>query len=436
MIDGKYIEVLLCGKNIKYYENLGYNIPRVKKRWGMSVLRGTKITVKIEDLQNGSNIKIPLKCDICGLSHSTKYQDYLKYNHNGLTYCNKCSNTVLLSGKNNYMYGKGYLFLGENNPCWNPNITKEEREIKRRTPEYKEWVKKCMFIADYKSQISRRNDSLEVHHLNDWANHKEQRYDINNGIVLTKKEHKSFHNWQRINYPKQACTKEQFEEWNTHIVYKIEYNGETLTTTRKVFCIEENKSYNSVEELSVIWNCRPCNIYQCCNHVYRSVHEKHVLWLDEYENMTNEEIIKYLKDNVPNSRDGVKVICLNTKTIYNSIKIATIESGHNSRSIIDCCRHKLQFTKNRGGSPCYWMYLNEYELLSEQQIKEILNYEKVICKTTNKIYDCSYIASKEHNVCNGDIIRCCRNERNYCGKLEDETKLKWMYYRNYIKDKI
>lgn len=433
MIAVKEVELILCGKNINYYGKLGYDIPRRKTRGGICVPRGTKIMVKIKDLQSGSNIKVPLKCDLCGLLHSTKYQDYLRYNHNGKTYCNKCSNTILLSGENNYWYGKGYLKTGENNPNWNPNLTDEDREATRHTPEYTEWIKKCMFVANYKSQISEKTTSLEVHHLNDWANHKEQRYNIDNGIVLTEEEHKAFHNWQRINYPKQPCTKEQFEEWNKNEIYKREYNGETLSTSRPVFCIEEDVSYKSVDEISLNWGCKPSQIYQCCNHIYKSVYGKHILWLDEYEKMSKEDIYKYLEENKPYDHVGIKVICLNTKIIYNSITEASIKSNYCDKSIIDCCKHKLKFTKNRKGAPCYWMYLDEYELLTEQQIIDILNSEKIICITTNEIFECTWVASEKYNISNGDISRCCRYERNYCGKLQDGTKLVWRYYKEFSK---
>lgn len=435
MITEETVEILLYGRNIKYYEKLGYNLPKVKKKYGNCVPRNTRIKVKIKDLQKGSNIKIPLKCDLCGITYSTKYQDYIKYNHDGLTYCNKCSNKIFLSGEKSYWYGKGYLRAGENNPCWNKNLTYEDRYIKRNTPEYREWVKKCLFIANYCSQISKKLKDLEVHHLNDWANHKEQRYDIENGIVLTKNEHKAFHNWQRINYPKIPCTKEQFDEWNTCEIHKREYNGEDLPTARPVFCIEENKSYKSIEELCLNWGCAPCNVYQCCNHVQTSVYWKHVLWLDEYNKMTNEEIIEYLNNNIPHNQPGRKVICLNTRAIYNSIKEASIKSDYCDKSILNCCKHRIKFTKHKHGVPIYWMYLEEYNSLNEYQILEILNFEKVLCITTNEIFDCSWVASMKYNISNGDIVRCCRHERNYCGTLKNGDKLIWMYYREYLTNK-
>lgn len=50
----KEVEIKLWGKTVKYYNDLGY---RGK--------HGDVITVKVEDLQNGSNVKIQYLCDYC-----------------------------------------------------------------------------------------------------------------------------------------------------------------------------------------------------------------------------------------------------------------------------------------------------------------------------------------------------------------------------------
>ncbi|MBU8585902.1 hypothetical protein KM925_08330 [Priestia megaterium] len=62
----KKIEVGLIGRNVKYYENLGYEIPRVLNKQGKMVLsRGAKITVRVEDLLSGSRVGVTKICDIC-----------------------------------------------------------------------------------------------------------------------------------------------------------------------------------------------------------------------------------------------------------------------------------------------------------------------------------------------------------------------------------
>lgn len=153
------VYITLHCKNIKYYEDLGYEIPRYKNVAGRMVIkRGTKIIVKVCDLTKGSHVKVKAKCDCCGKEYEITYKNYLTHNHNGRTYCNECSNTVLLSG--------------ENNPNWNPNRTQEERENGRDYPEYKEFIKKVLARDNYTCKCcgKKSNGDANIHHLNgyDW----------------------------------------------------------------------------------------------------------------------------------------------------------------------------------------------------------------------------------------------------------------------------
>ena len=58
---------------------------------------------------------------------------------------------------------------------------------------------------------------------------------------------------------------------------------------------------------------------------------------------------------------------------------------------------------------------------------------KVYCLTINKEFNSIAEAEKYFNMKRSNISSCCRGERDYAGKLEDGTKLKWMYYEDYIK---
>jgi hypothetical protein len=82
MLLTKEVEIVLHPSNIKYYESLGYEIPRRRKNNHVSkndlrVPRGTKIIVKIEDLLKGSQTKVMVECDYCGKEHPVFYKNYL-----------------------------------------------------------------------------------------------------------------------------------------------------------------------------------------------------------------------------------------------------------------------------------------------------------------------------------------------------------------------
>ena len=84
------------------------------------------------------------------------------------------------------------------------------------------------------------------------------------------------------------------------------------------------------------------------------------------------------------------------------------------------------------------LWLDEYEKTSEEEIIQYLNankhkrYKKVICITTNKIFDSIANASRFYSINSSDISRCCRGKIHTSGKLSDNTPLKWMYYDKFL----
>lgn len=92
----KEVEVGLT-RNIKYYENLGYIIPREKDQWGrLRVPKTAKIKVSVKDLTESSNVFVNVRCDGCNkLLNPIKWQIYKKHVHDdNKYYCNKCSSNL------------------------------------------------------------------------------------------------------------------------------------------------------------------------------------------------------------------------------------------------------------------------------------------------------------------------------------------------------
>jgi len=89
----KMVEVVLGGRNIKHFENLGYVIPKHKDVNGiLRIPKRTKIVVKIDDLTNGSNVLVDVQCDCCEKEiKNITWQNYKRnINKNGSYYCEKC----------------------------------------------------------------------------------------------------------------------------------------------------------------------------------------------------------------------------------------------------------------------------------------------------------------------------------------------------------
>ena len=95
---------------------------------------------------------------------------------------------------------------GENNPCYNHNLTDEDRISRRKIPENEIWRKKVYTKYDFTCQKCMvRGGILNAHHIQNFAEFSELRFAIDNGITFCKGCHQEFH---RI-YGRRNNTKEQ-----------------------------------------------------------------------------------------------------------------------------------------------------------------------------------------------------------------------------------
>lgn len=100
----KKVEIELTGSTMKYYENLGYKIPKIKNKWGkFTTPKGTKIMVDIKDLSNGSDAFISVICDnpdcINPVERQMTYANYNRFKKSDKFYCNKCSHKLFAGDK-------------------------------------------------------------------------------------------------------------------------------------------------------------------------------------------------------------------------------------------------------------------------------------------------------------------------------------------------
>lgn len=401
MLLTKEVEVGLNSQNIEYYENLGYIIPRYynEKSKKYAVKRGTTILVKIEDLPISSNVMVDLTCDCCQKDLKWSYNDYNRRNHDRKTYCKKCAKATFNSG--------------ENNNRWNPNLTEEERIIGRNYPEYTEFIKSVLARDNYTCRCCGENYSanMEVHHLYGYSGFPEYRIDQTQALTLCKNCHKAFHNWHYKKYGfenKGNCTREQYEEWFGGIVGELhKYKGK-LTTSKKVYDHDTGIIYNGAIECAKKLNTYNQLVYNCCNHkvtirkrllengeevthpyLHRTANGHHLFWLEEYNNLTQEEIEYYInptrykgnKKAFLNSKPKTrKVVCVTTGEVFEQIKVAGEKYGlKNPYGICEVCSgvgKKKSAGKLEDGTPLKWMYYEDFLNLSQEEQNEILSRNK------------------------------------------------------------
>jgi len=77
-------------------------------------------------------------------------------------------------------------------------------------------------------------------------------------------------------------------------------------------------------------------------------------------------------------------------------------------------------------------YNGQEEINKNFKIIHEKNSVKVICLTTNEIFNSQSDASRKYNINKTSISSCCGKKRKSAGKLEDGTKLVWEYYDKYL----
>ena len=114
-------------------------------------------------------------------------------------------------------------FIGENSPNWKGGAT-TEKIMARKCWDYKLWRNEVYRRDGYTCQCCGiKHKDIEAHHIKNFSEHIESRYDGNNGITLCKKCHNpnrigSFHNI----YGMKNNNQEQLDEYIKN--YKINNN--------------------------------------------------------------------------------------------------------------------------------------------------------------------------------------------------------------------
>ena len=252
----KEVKIKLHPSNISYFESLGYEIPRHydERDKCYKVKRGTEITVRISDVKPNSMCEVEIECDCCHEILKRTYQSYNRYKkENGIYYCSSCYSKLFKSG--------------ENHPNWNPNLTDEERTIKRNYNDYDIFRKKVLSRDYYKCQCcGHESTDLEVHHLDAYNWCIEKRTDIDNGVTLCNYCHIIFHK----KYGKGEVTKEQYDNWINNINFDelLKDKNEIIQSNKKhgqIYCVTTGEIFYSFREAAGVYDIKQMdNIRLCC----------------------------------------------------------------------------------------------------------------------------------------------------------------------------
>ena len=163
--------------NKKYYTQKGY----IFTNWN------EYFEVDVKDLPVESRMQIEYKCEECSNVFKTRYSRYLK---NTRSICKSC-NMKMVARNKEYIKKRS----GINSGKYNPNLSKQEREIGRKLTEYPLWRKEVYTMNNFTCMNcgDSTGGNLIAHHINSWNYDKNNRFNIFNGITLCENCHKSFH---------------------------------------------------------------------------------------------------------------------------------------------------------------------------------------------------------------------------------------------------
>lgn len=154
------------------------------------------------------------------------------------------------------------------------------------------------------------------------------------------------------------------------------------------------------------------------------------------------KILKPYKDNDGYLRVGLSKDCISK--VYLVHRLVLLAFDYNSYFKGALVNHKDENPSNNYIDNLEWctsIYNNNYGNRIGKCIKsrtgkyiglEHHKSRKVICTTTNMVFNLIKDAASFYSMNKGNIIACCKGVSHYAGKLEDGTKLKWMYYEDYL----
>lgn len=135
---------------------------------------------------------------------------------------------------------------------------------------------------------------------------------------------------------------------------------------------------------------------------------------------------KLTKGDSPHAR---KVICVSLNKMFDCVTDASIFANRTTSDISKCCNGGIQYSGVYKKIPLVWQYYDDY-LINPKSSKVELGL--VVCLNTEQIFNSQKEAGDFYNMDYYTIGRCCNGLIKSAGKLENGTKLVWVYYNEYI----
>ena len=212
------------------------------------------------------------------------------------------------------------------------------------------------------------------------------------------------------------------------------YRGSGSPNAKSVVCVNTKEEFGSISEASEKYGIPRGNIGKCClrERQFAGVMDNgdYMVWRFKEDYDPNE------KCNFKRDTDWLckKVVCVNTKEIFDSIKEASEKTGINQSHISSCCKGKRNFAgRMDDGDYIVWEYQENYSPskkydFSRNTGRKNHRSRRVACLTTGEVFETMSEAGKRYGIkhyCT--ISSVCSGKKKTAGKLPDGTKLEWAY---------
>ncbi len=487
------VEVGSNCKNIKYYENKGYKFERYYDEYNkkMSVKKGTKIIVKIEDLSDNSRVFVDAQCDGCGkILEKIRWSDYTKQVKQDKTYyCHKCAHAGFKQYTSFYDWCYENLHKEESDKLmlrwdYDLNIDKNGKVLSPKDVSYtsklnkKGYWFKCLDHSKHESElknttgfISGQKGSIECNQCNSIASTHANLIDF---FVDKEDAYKySFGSWNKVLARCPDCGYEKRIAITNLVNHGFGCNrcGDGISFPEKVMLniLEQlNKKFIMqlskiifkwcgnfrydfyIEEINGICEVQGIQHYEETNGKWASLKETQENDIKKENLAKNNNIINYIvldcrkselewiKNSIMQSElptllgfkeeDIDWFKCL--EFAYKSLVKKACELWNNKTNIIDISRI-LKLNENTIRN--YLKKGTEIGWCNYNPKKQVC--KKIICLTTGEIFNSITDAcSNGRQSIRSNISACCKGKSKSAGKHSITGKpLRWMFYDEYLK---
>lgn len=250
----------------------------------------------------------------------------------------------------------------------NEDIINEIKQIAKKKSDFNKTKRKELYTDEWKDKISKAHNGKEFVCLETnetFTNQVEcsNKYNICKSDLcnmLNKHQYYRTSNFHFI-YVDEKGNKTNEECLNEINEYVLEKNGQlNKYNAKRVICYETNVIYKSasdaVKQTNIKGIARTCLHYATCAGGYH--------WFFVDEDIDRE---KYVKEH-PLIYINNKVVCLETKKIYNSVEEVAKEFKVSKGAIISVCNHKTISC-----AKYHFLYEREYLIKTEYEIQTILS---------------------------------------------------------------